>query len=65
MWESPTPNIIEPKNNSYNPFRLLSDAHLTEDMSCCTDTYLLDRSTMKVEPCEVIANAEQAKEEEK
>ena len=53
------------KNNSYNPSRLLSDAHLTEDMSCCTDTYLLDRSTMKVEPCEVIANAEQAKEEEK
>ena len=49
----------------YNPLSMLSDAHLCEDMSCCTDTYLLDRSTMKVEPCEVIANAEQAKEEEK
>ncbi|WP_235069148.1 hypothetical protein [Turicibacter sp. TJ11] len=53
------------KNNSYNPFRLLSDAHLTEDMSCCTDTYLLDRSTMKVEPCEVIADVQENTEEEK
>lgn len=35
------------ENKQYNPFRLLSDVHLTEDMSCCTDTYLLDRSTMK------------------
>lgn len=50
------------KNNTYNPFRLLSDAHLTEDMSCCMDTYLLDRSTMKVEPCEVIADAKQTSE---
>ncbi len=33
-------------------------------MSCCTDTYLLDRSTMKVEQCEVIADAEQGTEKE-
>lgn len=52
------------KNNNYNPFRLLSDAHLTEDMSCCTDTYLLDRSTMKVEECEVITDAQQETQEE-
>ncbi len=52
------------KNNCYNPFRLLSDAHLTEDMSCCTDTYLLDRSSMKVEECEVIQDAEKGTEKE-
>ena len=52
------------KNNNYNPFRLLSDAHLTEDMSCCTDTYLLDRSTMTYEPIQEVAKKESEKETE-
>ncbi len=50
-------------NNSYNPFRLLSDVHLTEDMSCCTDTYLLDRSTMKTEDCTNTPTSNQKDEE--
>lgn len=49
----------------YNPLSLLSDAHLCEDMSCCTDTYLLDRSTMKYEPIQEVANKETEKKEEK
>lgn len=48
----------------YNPLSLLSDAHLCEDMSCCTDTYLLDRSTMKYEPIQEVANKETEKEKE-
>lgn len=46
----------------YNPLSLLSDAHLCEDMSCCTDTYLLDRSTMTYEPIQEVANKESQKE---
>lgn len=51
--------------NSYNPFRLLSDVHLTEDMSCCTDTYLLDRSTMKCEEQSKQMSVSQSEENEK
>ncbi|MDE5977402.1 MAG: hypothetical protein K2G70_02895 [Turicibacter sp.] len=52
------------KNNNYNPFRLLSDAHLTEDMSCCTDTYLLDRAKMKVEESDIITDTNQTDKKE-
>ena len=51
--------------NSYTPFRLLSDVHLTEDMSCCTDTYLLDRSTMKCEEQSKQMSVSQSEENEK
>ena len=48
----------------YNPLSMLSDAHLCEDMSCCTDTYLLDRSTMTYEPIQEVAKKESEKETE-
>ena len=51
--------------NSYNPFRLLSNVHLTEDMSFCTDTYLLDRSTMKCEEQSKQMSVSQSEENEK
>ena len=52
------------EKKKYNPLSMLSDAHLCEDMSCCSDTYLLDRSTMTYEPIEEVAKKESVKEAE-
>lgn len=49
------------EKKKYNPLSMLSDAHLCEDMSCCSDTYLLDRSTMTYEPIEEVAKKESEK----